>query len=181
MKKYLKILLVLVLTISLVVTHIPIITAENISISTNDTAITEETVAQETESDEDAYILGELKDKRSKDTKHFRMSDGSIKACVYPQNVHYLKNGIYEDIDNTLIYDEEKGVYTNKENSTRVTLPEDFTNDYVEYSTDSGFVKFKLLGSSNKKIKKFASATIETNDKTVLNKISNEKNNTPFE
>ena len=106
-KKRFKILLAFILSVALVVTHIPLISAEEIFGSKVKDNTQQEEITQQ---NEDAYILGELIEKRSNDTKHFRMSDGSIKACVYPHDVHYLKNGNFEDIDNTLIYDEEKGV-----------------------------------------------------------------------
>ncbi len=172
MKKHLKILLAFILSVALVVTHIPIITAEDILGTVSENASEQEIVTQETKENENAYILGELKDKRSKDTKHFRMSDGSIKACIYPQNVHYLKSGKYEDIDNTLVLDEEAGVYKNKANSAKIALPESFADGYVEYATDDNFVKFKLVGSTNKKLKKAEAKQTKSNDVTVLDKVN---------
>ncbi|MBO5211837.1 MAG: DNRLRE domain-containing protein [Clostridia bacterium] len=169
MKKRFKILLAFILSIALVVTHIPLISAEEIFGSEVKYNTQQEEITQQ---NEDAYILGELIEKRSNDTKHFRMSDGSIKACVYPHDVHYLKNGNFEDIDNTLIYDEEKQIYKNKANSANISLPENFSDGYVEYLTENGFVKFKLVGSTNKKMKKLTSTKVETIDKTVLNKVN---------
>ena len=168
-KKRFKILLAFVLSLALVVTHIPLISAEDIFGSEVKDNTQQEEITQQ---NEDAYILGELIEKRSNDTKHFRMSDGSIKACVYPHDVHYLKNGNFEDIDNTLIYDEEKQIYKNKANSANISLPENFSDGYVEYITENGFVKFKLVGSTNKKLKKLTSEKVEKIDKTVLNKVN---------
>ena len=45
------------------------------------------------------YILGEMTDKRTLDTKVFRMSDGSYTAAVYPTQVHYEENGEMKEID----------------------------------------------------------------------------------
>ena len=172
MKKYIKILLAFILSIALVVTHIPMISAEDIFGTASENVDEQEIVTQESDNNENAYIIGEIEDKRSKDTKHFRMSDGSIKACIYPQNVHYLKNGKYEDIDNTLVFDEKAGVYKNKANSAKITLPQSFSDGYVEYVTEDDFVKFKLVGSTNKKLQKAETKRTKSNDITVLDKVN---------
>lgn len=46
--------------------------------------------------------------------KHFLMEDGTIIAEMYSEPVHYLKNGIYEEIDNTL--EEKEGYFCNRKN-----------------------------------------------------------------
>ncbi len=50
----------------------------------------------------EVYVLGEDISKREKNTKHFRMSDGSFVAVQYAEPVHYLDNGVYAEYDNTL-------------------------------------------------------------------------------
>lgn len=82
---------------------------------------------------EDIQIMGEITGKRESNVKHFRMSDGSISAAVYPYEVHYEdEQGMLEDIDNTLEEedDENDKVLSNKKNET--------------------FVKFMKKGNSNK-------------------------------
>lgn len=54
---------------------------------------------------EDLSILGELTEKRTADTKYFRMSDGSFQALQYPQAVHYEADGTWIEYDNTLLPD----------------------------------------------------------------------------
>ena len=44
----------------------------------------------------------ELKNLRNKREKHFLQKDGTVIAHVYSDDIHYLKNGTYEEIDNTL-------------------------------------------------------------------------------
>ena len=51
---------------------------------------------------EEATVLGEDISKRTENEKHFRMSDGSMIAVTYDEDVHYLKDGKYEEIDNSL-------------------------------------------------------------------------------
>ena len=64
---------------------------------------------------EDIYPLYEIVEKRDEYTKHFLMSDGSINAYIYSDQVHYLEENAYEEIDNSLIEKESRGnkYYTN--------------------------------------------------------------------
>lgn len=101
----------------------------------------------------------ELLDKRKPREKHFLQNDGTIKAIIYDKDIHCLKNGKYEEIDNSLI--EENGYYTNKNNLYKVFFKE---ND-----DDDALVKYEYL---NHHISlKFA------NGKTNLNKIERENKN----
>ena len=146
MHKHVRILLVYLLAIAIVVTNIPMV------------ANAEETVAEtvEQETSEEPQVISELIEKRDEVTKYFSMSDGTTKACIYPQNVHYLENGVYEEIDNTLVQSSEGGkkYFENKKNSFSVKIPESFTDDYIRFSDENGYVKFKLLGARNKKLEK---------------------------
>jgi len=47
----------------------------------------------------EAFILGEIPEERTLDTKVFRMSDGSYTAAVYPTQIHYEENGEMKEID----------------------------------------------------------------------------------
>ena len=61
---------------------------------------TEEATAVSGENtDSEPYILGEVIEERTEDTKIFRMSDGSYTAAVYPTQIHYEKDGAMEEID----------------------------------------------------------------------------------
>lgn len=51
---------------------------------------------------EAAVILGELVEKRTADTKYYRMSDGTYQVLQYPQAVHYEAGGGWSEYDNTL-------------------------------------------------------------------------------
>jgi len=50
-------------------------------------------------------IVAEVKDQRTLDTKTFLKADGTYVAVLYGNVVHYLEDGKYEDIDNTLSID----------------------------------------------------------------------------
>lgn len=70
-------------------------------------------------------ILEEVTNKREKNMKHFLKEDMSLEADVYPTAVHYMENGTWKDIDNTLVdeQDEENtAVLSNKANKYKVKM-----------------------------------------------------------
>lgn len=94
--------------------------------------LTDETPEENTESEaEPAEILSEDTEKREENVKHFRMSDGTMQAAQYAESVHFLKDGVWTDYDNTLTEvdaDEE-------ENEGRSLLKnKDLTNQAADYS-----------------------------------------------
>lgn len=85
----------------------------------------------------------ELIGKRKAREKHFLKQNGVIEAQVFDEDIHFLKNGIYEEIDNTLI---DKGdYYTNKNNAYEVKLYKDTSDNLMEVSIDDKFIKTRLL------------------------------------
>lgn len=61
-------------------------------------------------------IVGELLDLRSEDIKQLRRADGAVEMVMYPDAVHYEKDGVWEAIDNTLVEtenSEKEEVYEN--------------------------------------------------------------------
>ena len=75
---------------------------------------------------EEAAIVAEDISKRDQYQKEFKLEDNTRLLVVYPEAVHYEKNGEWEDIDNTLIASQSmngKSVLTNQANcSGRVLL-----------------------------------------------------------
>lgn len=73
------------------------------------------TAADEEALDESGLrIVGEDTEKRDRFTRHFLTENGNYVAAVYEVPVHYRKDGKWEAIDNTLVYDEADEVYRNK-------------------------------------------------------------------
>ena len=66
----------------------------------------------------------ELIEKRKPREKYFLQKDGTIRAEIYDTDVHYLKNGRYEEIDNTLV--KENDSLVNKSNDFKVEFKENF-------------------------------------------------------
>ncbi|MBR6675959.1 MAG: peptidoglycan DD-metalloendopeptidase family protein [Clostridia bacterium] len=104
MKKSLS-LLAAVLCIAVLIQSIPLAVIAGMIGSEAEAleAITGETVVSDALPGEAAgnypFILGEMIDERTPDTKVFRMSDGSYTAAVYPTQVHYEENGVMKEID----------------------------------------------------------------------------------
>ena len=70
-------------------------------------------------------ILKEVVEKREKNVKTFQLDDYSFQAAIFPEAVHYLKDGKWEDIDDSMVdaTDEDKNnVYENKENSYKIKI-----------------------------------------------------------
>jgi RHS repeat-associated protein len=100
------------LVITLLVTMAPI-NAIKVSATDEEDSIT-------TKSTEDAKIVRELEEKREESTKYFLKDDGTYEAVLYEDPVHYLNNGQWVDIDNSL---EDKGnYYESKKNDFTVNI-----------------------------------------------------------
>lgn len=77
-----------------------------------------ESVTPETQGDTE--IIRELEEKRNENTKYFLKNDGTYEAVLYEDPIHYLKDGKWADIDNSL---EDKGNhYESKENDFVVKI-----------------------------------------------------------
>ena len=91
---------------------------------------------------EEADIVAEDISKRDQYQKEFRLEDNTRLLVVYPEAVHYEKNGEWEEIDNTLIASQAangKSVLTNQANVVDMKLPQVFSAEqpislkYKEY------------------------------------------------
>ena len=92
----------------------------------------------------------ELKEKRKLKEKHFLREDGTIVAKVFNENVHYFKDGKYEDIDNSL--NETSDEFINKENSFKSRFKKNIDDGLLKVEKDEFYIDFNL--SKKNKIKK---------------------------
>ena len=93
----------------------------------------------------DVQIVQELTDQRTENTKQYLMSDGLRMAVVYPEAVHYEKDGQWVDIDNTLV--SSGGRYRNTAGGWNVSLPGQLSsNDEVTVTKDGHTLQFRLSG-----------------------------------
>lgn len=80
--------------------------------------------------------------------KHFLNDDGTITMYAYNHDVHYLKNGNYEDIDNTLV--EREKYYQNKANSFKISLfKQNNRNQLLRVVENDNILEYYLKQGSN--------------------------------
>ena len=92
----------------------------------------------------------ELINLRGKREKHFLQEDGTIVAKMYGTDIHYKKNGVFEEIDNTLIKEDE--YYYNKDNSYHIYFKENTLNGLNKMQLKNKFLNFELKNCNNVKI-----------------------------
>ena len=90
--------------------------------------------------------MKEIKSLRGKREKHFENGDGTITAYMYDEDVHYMCDGVYRQIDNTL---EDKGeCYENKYNEFKATFSKT-NDDLVCVNSHNHYLKMYLLDKNN--------------------------------
>lgn len=85
----------------------------------------------------------ELIGKRKAREKHFLKQNGVIEAQVFDEDIHFLKDGAYEEIDNTLI--DIGGYYTNKNNAYNVRFAKISKDELTNISIGDNYIKTKLV------------------------------------
>ena len=112
MLKLLSLILAVIMTVQLIPQSVFSAAAQSIS-----EALEEETIIYENEESEnetvdeqenELTVIGEDKSRREANVKHYIMSDGSMMAVSYSQDVHYEENGEWIDIDNSLSEEDAK-------------------------------------------------------------------------
>ena len=112
MKKVLRIIS-MALAILLIAEILP---AQAIADGVQRQAQAQTTQAQESNVGNESGILYEVEQERSANAKIFRRTDGTYTALIADEPLHYLKDGVWEEIDNTLEEQpgEEKMVFANR-------------------------------------------------------------------
>ena len=114
-KKIISAILSFVLLVSVFSVATPVLAAELVTSSDEEfSSGTENSTVISSVDLSQANVIGEDESRRTADTKHFIMSDGSRRAVVYSFPVHYDNNGKWQEIDNTLSYDTNSKTYKNK-------------------------------------------------------------------
>lgn len=70
-------------------------------------------------------IIGEIKEKRERNIKHFLKEDLTFEAAIYNEAVHYYSGGQWKDIDNSIVEgkdDENNDVLENKDSDVKVKV-----------------------------------------------------------
>ncbi|MDD3392599.1 MAG: DNRLRE domain-containing protein [Bacilli bacterium] len=97
----------------------------------------------------------ELKNKRKRREKHYLKKDGTITAYLYDQDIHYLKNNQYEEIDNKLI--SKKNYITNK------------SNDFKTYFSKTDKLELMKVKDGNKYLTMFLKEVKDDYERVVSN------------
>ncbi len=85
----------------------------------------------------------ELIGKRRPREKHFLKQNGVIEAQVFDEDIHFLKDDTYEEIDNTLI--DIGDYYTNKNNAYNVRFAKISKDELTNISIGDNYIKTKLV------------------------------------
>lgn len=94
----------------------------------------------------DPQIVAELADQRTEFSKTFRMDNGLTMAVIYPDPIHYEKEGEWADIDNTLVA-ADNGSYTNTDGVWDVSFPEQLDGgNSVVIEKDGYTLSFSMAG-----------------------------------
>ena len=84
---------------------------------------------------------------RKEREKHFLQANGEMIAKVYSNPIHFKKGNKYEEIDNTLV--KENNYYKNKNNDYIVQFMENTNNLLMKMVKDNYFLEIKLNNQNN--------------------------------
>ncbi len=122
-------------------------------------------------------IVEEITDKREKNVKHFLKEDMTQEADVYPTAVHYISNGKWKDINNTLIDEKDENnndVLGNKDNSYKVKIAKNTSsNKLVRITKDKYEISWNMENITQSK-----SQVVPVNTSLINSKSENEKKRT---
>ncbi len=91
----------------------------------------------------DAEILYEVEEKRDEYTKVYKKSDGTYTAIKTLEPLHYLNDGVWEEINNSMTLD--GNLYTNLDNLFNVEFPESIdSNENLTVEKDGYELSFSV-------------------------------------
>ena len=109
--------------------------------------------------------MQEIKILRKPREKYYRNNDGTFTVEMYDQNIHYLKNNEYQEINNTLILKDK--YITNKDNDFKVHFARNKEDTFLlQILKDQYYLNINL---ANKNI----SYNLDNNKMTYLNILNN--------
>ena len=93
----------------------------------------------------DVEVVGEVIENRTEFSKEYQLSNGLSLAVVYPEAVHYQKNGQWEDIDTTLTV--KNGMYTTTASPWNVSFPQQLSqSNTITVELNGHTVSFGMAG-----------------------------------
>ncbi len=95
------------------------------------------------ENTSDAEILYEVEEKRDEYTKVYKKSDGTYTAIMTEEPLHYLNDGVWEEINNSMSLN--GNLYTNLDNLFNVEFPESIdSNENLTVEKDGYELSFSV-------------------------------------
>lgn len=140
MKKQFRSLLCGLLITILCVLQIPVHAVDITSPSFTPITSDEETVPS-------GKIVKEVVELRESNVKHFELEDGTYQAIVYGRDVHFMANGQWEDVDNTLSLRPSDGSYRTADNRVRFAGKGSSGDHLVELSENGYSIAVSWLGT----------------------------------
>ena len=99
---------------------------------------------------------------RTATEKVFRKIDGTYEVAIYNEPIHYLDNGQWKDIDNTLSLDTKTNNYMNRANQFTVQFPASLEgNKQIQMSMGNYSIDWSILNISK------SSISVDTSEKTT--------------
>ncbi len=111
----------------------------------------------------------EIKKFRTLNSKHIIQEDKTIQVQIYNENVHYLENGEYKDIDNTII--EEKDRLKNKFNDFKVAFNKN--DGSIDISKNNKVINMSLESANMKTYELSKDKKLKNIDKVKFNNVFN--------
>lgn len=169
MKKIIEKIIAITLVFVMIFNFSSVVLAEGVKIFKEK----EPTIVTQNMKQEELEIIGEDISKRKLNEKHFILNDGTTLIAMYPENVHYEKNGKMEDIDNSLqeTQVEKETVYKNRSNSYKAEFSKNSNenNKLVSLESDGHKISWLMEGAQK------ANKKIEEEKDTNKNRITQEK------
>lgn len=101
---------------------------------------------------------------RTESEKVFRKVDGTYEVALYKEPIHYLFDGVWQNIDNTLTYNPETDTYENQANKYSVKFPKYLDeNKQIKLSMGNYSIDWQMLGISRSAI------TVDNSTQTASN------------
>lgn len=94
----------------------------------------------------------EILDKRKKREKHYLQEDGTFIAELYDEDIHFLNNGKYEEINNALRL--ENGYYVNNSNDYKVYFSNMCNSEIMKLEQNGHYINISIDNHLNYKIEK---------------------------
>lgn len=124
-------------------------------------------------------ITKEITEQRTKNSKKFQKDDGSFEVAEYPEQIHYLENGKWEDIDNSLADTKDQDgndCLQNKKNDFKVKISKDVASKkLVNLQKDKYDVSWNLQ-KTNKSEAAIANADETKLDDEIMKTVDAEVN-----